>query len=894
MKNKSIMIPFILLILMHCASICQAEIIEETGSLLEFFAGNEERCEYDNWVSHISEGIAREGYNDYGPAELDRQTNGFGAYQIVDSLDNPEGVLEDWYNIFANVLAGNIDEALVILEESDFADVYQMVLLEDEDKNYLILREVLNNDYADDNGTEGEADDVTGSFDYGWGLYVFNLDPGTPNVVLEMPHPCDDYITPFIGIDAFLLMDALAMFVSGSGREVEWTEEGNYSNSKARSDPTRTQNVTPFQEAHKAVVDSVDNEFVMQIHSYDTGGRDLSQCLMSTSDDNYPNPPVFDAVYRFDILHLTPFVPIPSNSIGNADHDSVRIDKYYAIWNSGSRISYYDDIYIPDDMPGLQGWYSPQMYYSHEEHDERQDDENWFHVEHDEFPDVINEDILDFYPAEGVPTYETYTNAVDYYRPLYTAINDYYHNSRFFIIPENYETIQTAIDASYGGDTLIVHPGRYSENINFSGKNLNLASLFLTTGDPAYIDSTIIDGDQNGSVVTFCNSESDKATLSGFTLTNGNSSDGAGIFCNQTDPIISHCVITGNSATGAGGSVFCESAEPEFINCTISENSADDWGGAVFCWDGSSPVFTNCIIWDNPPHEINFLRFGNPNEITCSYSDIAGGQEGIVINDNGQVNWGYGSIDQDPIFTDPLNGNFHLWAGSPCIDAGDTLSPLDQDSTWIEMGAFPYHHRYLEVIPNIIEFIGIAPGVTDSLPVTIRNVGQEELTITAQTIIPDDSPFTVGMGGGEVELEPESSHITWICFTPEEADRYEADLRIESDEPNEGAINVILRGSTLGIKPDDSILPDDFAIRDIYPNPFNASTNISYSIPAPAHVRIRVYNVTGQLIETIVAADCQPGNHSVVFNADRLASGMYFVTVEAYGKALIRKVVLIR
>ena len=185
MKNKDIIIPFIhilfiLLILMHCASICQAEIIEETGSLLEFFAGHEERCEYDNWVSHISEGIASEGYNDYGPPELDRQTNGFGAYQIVDSLDNPEGVLEDWYNIFANVLAGEIDSALAILERSDFADIYQMVLLEDEDKNYLILREVLNNDYEDDNGTEDEADDVTGSFDYGWGLYVFNLDPAGP------------------------------------------------------------------------------------------------------------------------------------------------------------------------------------------------------------------------------------------------------------------------------------------------------------------------------------------------------------------------------------------------------------------------------------------------------------------------------------------------------------------------------------------------------------------------------------------------------------------------------------------------------------------------------------------------------------------------------------------
>ena len=294
-------ILFILLFLSHFSLICKAEIIEERGSLLEFFGGVEDACEYDNWISHISEGIALEGFNDYGPVELDRQTNGFGAYQIIDSLENPAGILEDWYGIFANILANEIDQADAILSNSDFADYYQFVRLVDGNRTYLILREVLNEDYVDDNGTEDEADDVSGSFDYGWGLYVFNLNPTTPNVVLEVPHPCDDYITPFIAIDAFLLLNARAIFVSGAGREVEWTEEGEYNNAVTRSDPTRLQNVSAFQEAHKAIVDSTDSEFIVQIHSYDSAGRNLPQSILSAVSDYDPNPPLLDFETHFDI-----------------------------------------------------------------------------------------------------------------------------------------------------------------------------------------------------------------------------------------------------------------------------------------------------------------------------------------------------------------------------------------------------------------------------------------------------------------------------------------------------------------------------------------------------------------------------------------------------------------
>ena len=70
-------------------------------------------------------------------------------------------------------------------------------------------------------------------------------------------------------------------------------------------------------------------------------------------------------------------------------------------------------------------------------------------------------------------------------------------------VPADYSTIQSAIDAAVNGDTILVQPGTYVENINFNGKNIIVASLFLTTADTSYIYQTIIDGNQTGRVVIF-------------------------------------------------------------------------------------------------------------------------------------------------------------------------------------------------------------------------------------------------------------------------------------------------------------------------------------------------------------------------------------------------------
>jgi len=127
------------------------------------------------------------------------------------------------------------------------------------------------------------------------------------------------------------------------------------------------------------------------------------------------------------------------------------------------------------------------------------------------------------------------------------------------------------------GETILVYPGTYFENINYNGKNITVASLYLTTQDYSYVHSTIIDGNQNGSVVIFVNGESSNAVLCGFTIQNGSgysfgsSSIGGGIYCKEVNPTIKNCIIKENAA-GSGGGICCRLSIISLSDVIIKNN----------------------------------------------------------------------------------------------------------------------------------------------------------------------------------------------------------------------------------------------------------------------------------------------------------------------------------
>ncbi|MCK4339076.1 MAG: hypothetical protein KAW87_03705, partial [Candidatus Cloacimonetes bacterium] len=186
--------------------------------------------------------------------------------------------------------------------------------------------------------------------------------------------------------------------------------------------------------------------------------------------------------------------------------------------------------------------------------------------------------------------------------------------SNIINVPGDQPTIQQGIDAAVDGDTVLVQPGNYVENINYYGKNITVGSLFLITQDTTYISQTIIDGNQNGSVVTFENMENATALLSGFRMINGTGSYvdllgnggyyniGGGICCIwNSNPSIDNIMISENYAEHGGGGIFCFESNPSIKNVKIYNNSTGSIGsgGGICCITNSDPTIENVLILFN-------------------------------------------------------------------------------------------------------------------------------------------------------------------------------------------------------------------------------------------------------------------------------------------------------
>lgn len=168
-------------------------------------------------------------------------------------------------------------------------------------------------------------------------------------------------------------------------------------------------------------------------------------------------------------------------------------------------------------------------------------------------------------------------------------------------VPNDFPTIQDAIDVSSSGDFIILtgtlYGGAGNYDIDYKGKNVTIRSQ---AEDPAtcLIDCT------GGSGFTFRTGENSNARLVGVTVSNGSAPRGAGIFCiNFSSPTIENCAISNNATTWNGGGVYIEQSSPYFIDCAISFNTATStsilYGGGVCCTDNSSPRFDNCTIESN-------------------------------------------------------------------------------------------------------------------------------------------------------------------------------------------------------------------------------------------------------------------------------------------------------
>ena len=114
------------------------------------------------------------------------------------------------------------------------------------------------------------------------------------------------------------------------------------------------------------------------------------------------------------------------------------------------------------------------------------------------------------------------------------------------------------------------------------------------------------------------------------------------------------------------------------------------------------------------------------------------------------------------------------------------------------------------------------------------------------------------------------------------------------EDNNVGFIPLMVSGTT-GVEDEhDPFLPQRFVLQQNYPNPFNPSTTIAYQLPSRTHVTLRVFDVLGREVETLVNDMQEPGYKSLRFNATGLASGVYFYRLQAGLFNVTKKFLLLR
>ncbi len=176
----------------------------------------------------------------------------------------------------------------------------------------------------------------------------------------------------------------------------------------------------------------------------------------------------------------------------------------------------------------------------------------------------------------------------------------------------HYTSIQEGIDNARTSDTVLVYPGTYTEIVDFSGKDIVLASLFLTTQDTSYIAQTIIDGaNEQCQLVRFTHGETENAKLVGFTITNASACagnlnvdnpQGLGILINGSSPVIENNRIINNNYHEwywIGGGIVLRNSSARIVHNLIRNNDMAYEGGGIFMSNCHEVHIDNNIIEDN-------------------------------------------------------------------------------------------------------------------------------------------------------------------------------------------------------------------------------------------------------------------------------------------------------
>ncbi len=378
---------------------------------------------------------------------------------------------------------------------------------------------------------------------------------------------------------------------------------------------------------------------------------------------------------------------------------------------------------------------------------------------------------------------------------------------------------------------------------------------------------------------------------------------------NADDVTLVNCEIINNQALlGGTAGIRIQSWNSIINHCTVSGNVASGSGTDALSVNNDAHISNSIFSW-NSPYALHISA-----STTVTYSDFFANDQDITnnapsgfglldtVNANGDSCDVYNNIFLNPLFADTSNGDYSLsWANwpvvdatrSPAIDAGDPTDLKDPDSTTADMGAyyFNYTRPLISASDTLLDFGIVDVGQSLNLPFMIRNTGTASLNIDGLSNSKD--VFSHNWSPGSSLIPAGDSLEVIVTFIPLDSNLVVDTLLIENDNH---PVLIYLSGQghiVTGIK-DMTELPKKFALYPAYPNPFNPNTTIQFDLPKQSLVTLKVYNILGEDVATLFEKQMNAGRHKYVWNANNLASGIYFYRLYTDEFIKVRKIILLR
>ncbi|OQY38844.1 MAG: hypothetical protein B6226_03035 [Candidatus Cloacimonetes bacterium 4572_65] len=226
------------------------------------------------------------------------------------------------------------------------------------------------------------------------------------------------------------------------------------------------------------------------------------------------------------------------------------------------------------------------------------------------------------------------------------------------------------------------------------------------------------------------------------------------------------------------------------------------------------------------------------------------------------------------------------------------------DYAWVDYIIFPSATTQSGTPSIAIDATSFDFGAVNSGETVVTFSNSGDAILSGQ--ITGNEFFTIGMEGVEAApvvdyfVNPNEEKEVTIYFVPTENIAYSHDIAITSNDPTNNQLVIAVNGVGEGVpNSDESPLPVITELKGNYPNPFNPETTVRYAVKENGQVSLKIFNIKGQLVKTLVNQEVKAGNHAIVWNGKNsfgtdVATGIYMYRLETKTYNQTKKMMLMK